>query len=63
IGYGEIANDLWGGSGGLAPLGQALTEAFADDPRVVVVKITSKEDVWPALKRFFSKHPEMAALG
>jgi uncharacterized sporulation protein YeaH/YhbH (DUF444 family) len=26
-----------------------------------VVRITSKEDVWPALKRFFSKHPEVAA--
>jgi sporulation protein YhbH len=61
IGYGEIANDLWGSSNGLAPLGQAITEAFQDDPRVVVVKITSKEDVWPALKRFFSKHPEVAA--
>jgi uncharacterized sporulation protein YeaH/YhbH (DUF444 family) len=42
-------------------LGQAITEAFQDDPRVVVVRITSKEDVWPALKRFFSKHPEVAA--
>jgi uncharacterized sporulation protein YeaH/YhbH (DUF444 family) len=62
IGYGEIANDLWGQAGGLAPLGQSLTDSFQDDPRVVIVKITNKEDVWPALKQFFSKHPEMEGL-
>jgi sporulation protein YhbH len=59
IGYGEIANDIWSQSPHFAPLGQAYQEAFADDRRVCLVKINSKEDVWPALKRFFSKHPEM----
>lgn len=62
IGYGEIANDLWGQSTGLAPLGQSLSEAFGNDPRVVIVKIASKEDVWPALKRFFSQYPEVETL-
>ena len=59
IGYGEIASDIWSQSSGFAPLGQAYQEAFVDDPRVALVKINNKEDVWPALKRFFSKHPEM----
>ena len=59
VGYGEIANDIWSQSSSFAPLGQAYQEAFADDPRVVLVKINNKEDVWPALKRFFSKHPEL----
>ncbi len=46
----------------IAPLGQAYEEAFSADPRVVLVKINDKEDVWPALKKFFAKgHPEMAA--
>ncbi len=55
VGYGEIADNLWGQANGLAPLGQAFQEAFEDDPRMVVVKISDKEDVWPALQRFFSK--------
>jgi hypothetical protein len=59
IGYGEIANDVWSQSTNFAPLGQAYQEAFADDQRVVLVKINNKEDVWPALKKFFSKHPEL----
>jgi sporulation protein YhbH len=59
IGYGEIASDIWSQSPGFAPLGQAYQEAFSDDPRIVLVKINNKEDVWPALQRFFSKHPEM----
>ncbi|HLV80050.1 MAG TPA: DUF444 family protein [Chthonomonadaceae bacterium] len=59
VGYGEIANDVWSQSPHFAPLGQAYQEAFADEPRVCLVKINSKEDVWPALKRFFSKHPEL----
>jgi hypothetical protein len=62
VGYGEIASDIWSQSASLAPLGQAYAEAFSDDPRVVVVKINSKEDVWPALKRFFSKHPELQSV-
>jgi sporulation protein YhbH len=62
IGYGEIANDIWSQSPHFAPLGQAYQEAFADDRRVCLVKINSKEDVWPALKRFFSKHPEMQEI-
>ncbi|MGQ9542255.1 MAG: YeaH/YhbH family protein [Armatimonadota bacterium] len=62
IGYGEIADEMWGHSDAFAPLGQALYERFASDPRVVLVRITNKEDVWPALKRFFSKHPEVEQL-
>ena len=59
VGYGEIANDIWSQSPGFAPLGQAFQEAFPEEKRVVLVKINNKEDVWPALKRFFSKHPEL----
>ena len=59
IGYGEIANDIWSQSPHFAPLGQAYQEAFAEEPRVCLVKINNKEDVWPALQRFFSKHPEL----
>lgn len=59
IGYGEIANDIWNPSTSFAPLGQAYEEAFKKEPRVSLVKINSKEDVWPALKKFFSKYPEM----
>jgi sporulation protein YhbH len=62
IGYGEIANDIWSQSPHFAPLGQAYQEAFADDKRVCLVKINSKEDVWPALKKFFSKHPELQTI-
>jgi uncharacterized protein len=61
VGYGEIANDIWSQSASFAPLGQAYQEAFNGDPRVVLVKINNKEEVWPALKRFFSKHPELQA--
>ncbi|MCS6777075.1 MAG: DUF444 family protein [Chloroherpetonaceae bacterium] len=63
VGYGEIANDVWSQSPHFAPLGQAYQEAFANEPRVCLVKINSKEDVWPALKKFFSKHPEVQAAG
>ena len=59
VGYGEIANDIWSQSPHFAPLGQAYEEAFATEKRVCLVKINSKEDVWPALKRFFSMHPEL----
>ena len=59
VGYGEIASDIWSQSERFAPLGVAYQEAFADEPRVCLVKINNKEDVWPALKRFFSKHPEL----
>ena len=55
--YGEIGTDGWQASFGFAPLGQAYEEAFASDPRVVLVKINEKEDVWPALKSFFAKSP------
>ncbi len=55
IGYGEIGTDGWQSSFGFAPLGQAYEEAFDKDPNVVLVKINDKEDVWPALKKFFSK--------
>ena len=47
---------------GEAELGQAYQEAFAADKRVCLVKINSKEDVWPALKKFFSKHPELQTI-
>lgn len=57
IGYGEIAGDGWQSDLGFAPLGQAYEEAFSNDPRVVLVKINDKEDVWPALKKFFSEGP------
>ena len=63
VGYGEIANDIWSQSPHFAPLGQAYEEAFADEQRVCLVKINSKEDVWPALKRFFSMHPELQEVG
>jgi sporulation protein YhbH len=59
VGYGEIANDIWSQSPHFAPLGQAYEEAFATEKRVCLVKINSKEDVWPALKSFFSKYPEL----
>jgi sporulation protein YhbH len=59
VGYGEIASDVWSQQSGYAPLGQAFIEAFEDDSRLVVVKISKKEDVWPALKQFFSKHPDL----
>jgi hypothetical protein len=60
IGYGEIGTDGWQSSFGFAPLGQAYEDAFKEDPRVVLVKINEKEDVWPALKKFFSKgHAEV----
>ena len=59
IGYGEIANDVWSQSANFAPLGQAFEEAFSEEERVCLVKINSKEEVWPALQKFFSKHPEL----
>ena len=59
IGYGEIANDIWSQSPSFAPLGQAYEEEFENEPRVCLVKINNKEDVWPALQKFFSKHPEL----
>jgi len=55
IGYGEIGSDELQFGVGFAPLGQAYQEAFQNDPNVVLVKINEKEDVWPALKMFFSK--------
>ena len=59
IGYGEIGADGWQSSFGFAPLGQAYEDAFGEDPRMVLVKINDKEDVWPALQRFFSKSPAL----
>jgi Uncharacterized conserved protein len=56
-GYGEIGSDGWQSSFGFAPLGQAYEEAFATDPRMVLVKINDKDDVWPALKKFFARGP------
>jgi sporulation protein YhbH len=61
VGYGEIASDVWSQQSGYAPLGQAFIDAFDEDSRMIVVKISKKEDVWPALKQFFAKHPELQA--
>jgi hypothetical protein len=61
IGYGEIGSDGWQSAFGFAPLGQAYEDAFERDRRVVLVKINDKEDVWPALQKFFSKSPVPAA--
>jgi sporulation protein YhbH len=57
IGYGEIGSDGWQSSLGFAPLGQAYEDAFGDDNRLVLVKINDKDDVWPALQKFFSRGP------
>lgn len=58
IGYGEIASEAgWQTSMDFAPLGQAYREAFADESRVVLVRIAEKSDVWPALRAFFSGSP------
>lgn len=57
IGYGEIGSDGWQSSLGFAPLGQAYEDAFAEDKRMVLVKINDKDDVWPALQKFFSHGP------
>jgi len=62
VGYGEIANDVWSQSPQFAPLGQAYQEAFLGDARICLVKINNKEDVWPALKKFFTKHPELQGV-
>jgi sporulation protein YhbH len=55
IGYGEIGSEGWQSSFGFAPLGQAYEDAFEKESRMVLVKINDKNDVWPALKRFFSQ--------
>jgi sporulation protein YhbH len=55
IGYGEIGSEGWQSSFGFAPLGQAYEDAFEKEGRMVLVKINDKNDVWPALKRFFSQ--------
>jgi sporulation protein YhbH len=57
IGYGEIASENWQKEETFAPLGQAYQSAFTSTPEVVLVKINEKEDVWPALKKFFSARP------
>ena len=57
IGYGEIGSDGWQSSLGFAPLGQAYEDAFGADKRVKMVKINDKNDVWPALQKFFSDSP------
>jgi sporulation protein YhbH len=63
IGYGEIGNEGWQSSFGFAPLGQAYEDAFGSDRRVVLVKINDKDDVWPALQRFFARGPVTATTG
>jgi len=57
IGYGEIGSDGWQSSFGFAPLGQAYEDAFEKESRMVLVKINDKNDVWPALKKFFANGP------
>ncbi len=61
IGYGEIGNDGWQTALGFAPLGQAYEEAFTSDKRVVLVKINDKEDVWPALQKFFAERGSVSS--
>jgi len=69
VGYGEIGTyGYWAGRGGQredrpksehwAPLGEAYQEAFADERRFVMVRVTDKEDVWPALRAFMSRRHE-----
>ena len=60
VGYGEIGSDGWQSPTGFAPLGQAYEDAFSSDKRVVLVKINDKEDVWPALQKFFARGPVRA---
>ncbi|MBC8143001.1 MAG: DUF444 family protein [Armatimonadetes bacterium] len=63
IGYGEIGSDTWHSTFGFAPLGQAYEDAFQNDKRMVCVKINDKEDVWPALQKFFSSSPHAVKAG
>lgn len=63
IGYGEIGSDSWHSSFGFAPLGQAYEDAFKADKRMVLCKINDKDDVWPALQKFFSNSPHAMQQG
>lgn len=62
IGYGEIANEPSSHSDSYAPLGQAYEEAFGDNPRICLVKIRDKTEVWAALKKFFNKEKVLQTL-
>ena len=68
VGYGEIANyGYWSGqSAGTeavwAPLGRAYAEAFGQERRFVMVRVSAKDDVWPALRQFMGRrHEELAS--
>ena len=63
IGYGEIGSDTWHSTFGFAPLGQAYEDAFKSDKRMVLCKINDKEDVWPALQKFFGGTAHGAPAG
>jgi sporulation protein YhbH len=57
FGYGEIQGHARGGTSSLME-----TLAARPDPRLITVTISKKEDVHPALRRFFSSR-ELAATG
>jgi uncharacterized sporulation protein YeaH/YhbH (DUF444 family) len=76
VGYGEIDNyGYWSehpsvsrsASGNplkeaaWAPLGRAYLDAFRDESQFVMVRLTGKNDVWPALRQFMARrHGELA---
>lgn len=67
VGYGEIDNyGYWAkppaaDDRSWAPLGQAYAEAFEGEPRFVMVRVSDKGEVWPALQRFMARrHAELA---
>lgn len=68
VGYGEIANyGYWSGQTAgteavWAPLGRAYAEAFGQERRFVMVRVSGKDDVWPALRQFMGRrHEELAS--
>lgn len=68
VGYGEIANYGYWASRATAvetswsPLGRAYADAFGNERRFVMVRVSRKEDVWPALQQFMGRrHEELAS--
>jgi len=68
VGYGEIANyGYWSGHSGdgpthWAPLGRAYANALGNEKRFVMVRVSDKDDVWPALRTFMGRrHEELSA--
>jgi sporulation protein YhbH len=64
VGYGEIYNyGYWSHRPSeiatrWAPLGRAYADSFAQERRFVMVRVASKEDVWPALRQFMARRHE-----